>query len=207
MIFKGRPKGEHRSAPHKGLSFDAAETRPTHDTQHPTSATVSVAHLRQALPRPLVFAYGVFDWLHAGHVACLETARRQGASLVVGLRGDLSASRFYKGDGRRVNAASDRARVVGALSAVSAVVMFDEDKPLALICALRPDVLVTAGCPRETTHWPEAALMAEWGGHALIVPRVPDHSSSALLARARTQVLLVPHAGQPSHDRQPTATS
>ncbi len=178
-----------------------AAQAPADDPAKPLPAD-TVARLRETLPRPLVFTHGVFDLLHAGHVACLEAARRQGASLVVGLRGDGSARRRYKGDGRPLNLAADRARVLAALSAVSAVVLFEEDKPLALICALRPDVLVTGSHPHEVVQWPEAALIAEWGGQAFLVQRVPDHSTSGLIARARTRLLLPP--GEPRGAVGPT---
>jgi D-glycero-beta-D-manno-heptose 1-phosphate adenylyltransferase len=145
------------------------------------------AELRATLPAPLVFTNGVFDLLHAGHVACLEAARGLGASLVVAVNGDASARRLGKGAGRPLNGAADRMRVVGALRAVSAVLTFDEDKPLALICALQPEVYVKGGDYRAE-DLAEAALMAEWGGRTVIVPRVAGLSTSALVARARHPV-------------------
>jgi D-glycero-beta-D-manno-heptose 1-phosphate adenylyltransferase len=141
----------------------------------------TAARLRAELPAPIVFTNGVFDLLHAGHVACLEAARQLGASLVVGINGDASARRLRKGPGRPLNRAADRARVVGALSAVSAVVVFDEDKPLALLCALRPEFYVKGGDYRIEDLC-EAMLMNEWGGRTVIVPRVPGQSTSALVA-------------------------
>lgn len=140
------------------------------------------ARLRATLPHPLVFTNGVFDLLHAGHVACLEAARAQGRSLVVGVNGDASARRLNKGPGRPLNPAADRARVVGALAAVSAVVVFDEDKPLALLCALEPEVYVKGG-DYAAHQLCETALMAEWGGRTVIVPRVDGRSTSALVQR------------------------
>lgn len=138
--------------------------------------------LRATLPRPIVFTNGVFDLLHAGHVACLEAARALGGSLVVGINGDASARRLKKGPGRPVVPAEDRARVVGALAVVSAVVIFDEDKPLALLCALEPEVYVKGGDYRADQLC-EAALMAEWGGRTVIVPRLDGRSTSALVQR------------------------
>ena len=143
-----------------------------------------LARLRDTLPRPLVFTNGVFDLLHAGHVACLEAARGQGASLVVGVNSDASARRLRKGPGRPINTAEDRARVLAGLWSVDAVIVFDEDKPLALICALRPEVYVKGG-DYEPARLAEAALMAEWGGRTTIVPRLPDLSTTALVERVR----------------------
>lgn len=152
-----------------------------------TAYAAVAAELRATLPAPLVFTNGVFDLLHAGHVACLEAARAQGASLVVAVNGDASARRLGKGPGRPLNTAAERMRVVGALRAVSAVLSFDDDKPLALICALQPEVYVKGGDYRAE-QLAETALMAEWGGRTVIVPRVPGLSSSALVERARRPV-------------------
>ncbi len=141
-----------------------------------------LVRLCASLPRPLVFTNGVFDILHAGHVECLERARDLGAALVVGVNGDASARRLRKGPGRPINRAEDRARVVAALAAVSAVVLFDEDKPLALICALRPEVYVKGGDYRAD-ELAETALVAEWGGRTVIVPRLDGRSTSAVVGR------------------------
>ncbi|MCY7314247.1 MAG: adenylyltransferase/cytidyltransferase family protein [Rubrivivax sp.] len=144
----------------------------------------ALARLRDTLPRPLVFTNGVFDLLHAGHVACLQAAREQGASLVVGVNSDASTRRLRKAPGRPINNAADRASVIAALASVSAVLVFDEDKPLALICALRPDVYVKGG-DYDESRLAEAALMREWGGRTVIVPRLPALSTTALVERVR----------------------
>ncbi|MGA0609283.1 adenylyltransferase/cytidyltransferase family protein [Caldimonas sp. KR1-144] len=144
-----------------------------------------IAACRQ-LPRPLVFTNGVFDLLHAGHVHCLEAARSEGRSLVVGINSDASARRLGKGLGRPVHGERDRARVVAALQCVSAVLLFDEDTPAALIDALRPDVYVKGG-DYLIERLPEAAQVAAWGGRTVIVPRLPGLSSSTAFARTRLQ--------------------
>src|SRR5512135_3183866 len=97
------------------------------------------------LPRPLVFTNGCFDVLHRGHVTYLAQARALGASLIVGVNSDASVRRQGKGDDRPVNIEADRMSVLAALEAVSLVVLFDEDTPLKLILACRPDVLVKGG--------------------------------------------------------------
>jgi bifunctional ADP-heptose synthase (sugar kinase/adenylyltransferase) len=45
---------------------------------------------RRAVGGPVVFTNGVFDLLHAGHVAYLEDARAMGSALIVGLNSDAS---------------------------------------------------------------------------------------------------------------------
>ena len=156
-------------------------------TRYPRSAVLA-AELANSLQRPIVFTNGVFDLLHAGHVACLEQARSLGSSLVVGINTDASARRLGKGPMRPCQAAADRARVVAALASVSAVLLFDEDKPLALMCALRPDIYVKGG-DYVAAQMAETALMAQWGGRTVIVPRLSravDHAHDRASARSCT---------------------
>ncbi len=155
------------------------------DPADPIELAAHAARRLRRLTRPLVFTNGVFDLLHAGHVDCLEAARRLGASLVVAINSDASAQRLAKGPGRPLNRAADRARVVAALSAVSAVVLFDQDAPLDLVTALRPDVYVKGG-DYDVERLPEAALVAAWGGRTVIVPRTRGLSTSALVSRIET---------------------
>ncbi|MEO1277738.1 MAG: D-glycero-beta-D-manno-heptose 1-phosphate adenylyltransferase [Planctomycetota bacterium] len=89
----------------------------------------------------IVFTNGCFDVLHAGHVSLLERSAKLGDFLVVGLNSDDSVRRL-KGADRPVHTAIDRARVLGALEPVDAVVVFEEDTPIRLIEALVPEVLV-----------------------------------------------------------------
>ena len=135
-------------------------------------------------PRPLVFTNGVFDVLHRGHVTYLAQAQAMGASLVVGVNSDASAKRLGKGADRPVNALADRMAVLAALESVSLVTPFDEDTPLALILACRPDVLVKGG------DWkPDAIVGARevqgWGGAVRSIPFEHERSTTALLARIR----------------------
>ena len=136
------------------------------------------------LARPLVFTNGVFDVLHRGHVTYLAQARALGASLIVGVNSDASVKRLGKGDDRPVNALADRMAVLAALESVSLVTPFDEDTPLALILACRPDVLVKGG------DWkPDAIVGARevqgWGGAVHSIPFEHERSTTALLARIR----------------------
>jgi rfaE bifunctional protein nucleotidyltransferase chain/domain len=69
--------------------------------------------------RRVVSTNGVFDLLHAGHVAYLAWARAQGDALLVLLNRDESV-RLLKGPGRPIVPFDDRARVVAALRSVDA---------------------------------------------------------------------------------------
>jgi rfaE bifunctional protein nucleotidyltransferase chain/domain len=134
---------------------------------------------------PVVFTNGVFDLLHLGHVALLETARAEGNALLVAVNSDASVRRLGKGGvARPLVPEVERARLVAALACVDCVVVFDEDTPLGLIERLRPDVLVKgADYAREAIVG--ADQVEAWGGRVVRVPLVPGHSTTDLLARLR----------------------
>jgi D-beta-D-heptose 7-phosphate kinase/D-beta-D-heptose 1-phosphate adenosyltransferase len=129
------------------------------------------------------FANGCFDILHAGHVSLLQAARRRCDRLVVALNADGSVARL-KGPARPVNALADRAAVVSALSAVDAVVAFEEDTPLELIRALRPDVLVK-GADYTEDRVVGADLVRASGGEVVLVDLLPGRSTTGIAARLR----------------------
>ncbi len=138
-----------------------------------------------ALARPLVVTNGCFDILHRGHVTYLAQARAYGASMIVGVNSDASVKRLGKGDDRPVNNEHDRMAVLAALEAVSLVVPFEEDTPLELILACRPDVLVKGG------DWtPDKIVGARevlgWGGAVHSIPFIHQRSTTALLAKIRS---------------------
>jgi rfaE bifunctional protein nucleotidyltransferase chain/domain len=136
------------------------------------------------LARPLVFTNGVFDILHRGHVTYLAQARALGASLVVAVNSDASVKRLDKGSDRPLNPLADRLAVVAALEATSLATWFEEDTPLELILALKPDVLVKGG------DWkPEAMVgaseVAGWGGSVHSIPFAHQRSTTALIGKIR----------------------
>jgi len=133
-----------------------------------------------------VFTNGVFDLLHVGHVSLLEAARALGVALVVGVNSDASARRLGKGDDRPLVSADGRARLLAALACVDCVVLFDEDTPLDLIRALRPDVLVK-GADYERSQIVGADLVQSWGGRVERVPFLPGQSTTGLVERLRRQ--------------------
>lgn len=139
---------------------------------------------RAAQPGPIVFTNGVFDLLHVGHVTLLEAARAEGAALVVGVNADASVRRLGKGGDRPLVPLAQRARVLAALACVDCVVPFEEETPLELIRALRPDVLV-----KGADYAPEAIVGAAevtgWGGRVVRVALVEGHSTTDLVRRMK----------------------
>ena len=77
---------------------------------------------------------------------------------------------------------TERARVLAALAAVDAVVVFDEPTPLELIVAARPDVLVKGG-DYQADSIVGAKEIASWGGDVRIVPLVEGFSTTRLIEK------------------------
>jgi len=146
---------------------------------------VRVAEWRNA-GETVVFTNGCFDLLHVGHITLLEDCRRFGSKLVLGLNTDASVSRL-KGPSRPIIGERERARVMAALAAVDAVVLFDEETPLELIRALKPDVLVKGGdYTIETVIGHEDVIAA--GGRVEIVPTVEGFSTTNIVKKLTTPV-------------------
>lgn len=152
--------------------------------EHKICAVTDLAKRVSALPRPLVFTNGCFDVLHRGHVTYLAQARALGGSLMVAANSDESVKRQGKGDDRPINQQADRLAVLAALASVDLVVSFDEDTPLALILACRPDVLVKGG------DWAVEKIVGarevqEWGGKVCSIPFRHERSTTALIRKIR----------------------
>jgi D-beta-D-heptose 7-phosphate kinase / D-beta-D-heptose 1-phosphate adenosyltransferase len=143
--------------------------------------TVRISAWRSA-GQSLVFTNGCFDLLHLGHIKLLEDARREGDRLIVAINSDSSV-RQLKGPSRPITNESERSRILAALAAVDAVVIFDDATPLRLINALNPDVIVKGGDYTEETVV-GAQEIRSWGGRVKIVPIVDGFSTTQLIAKA-----------------------
>jgi D-beta-D-heptose 7-phosphate kinase/D-beta-D-heptose 1-phosphate adenosyltransferase len=144
---------------------------------------VRIAAWRSAGQR-IVFTNGCFDLLHIGHITLLEDARREGDRLIVAINSDASVQEL-KGPTRPIVRERERGRILAALAAVDAVIVFDEPTPLELIVALRPDVIVKGGDYKEDDIV-GAKEVRSWGGRVKIVPTVEGFSTTKLIAKAMT---------------------
>lgn len=127
------------------------------------------------------FTNGCFDILHKGHVAYLAQARAWCDRLIVGLNSDESV-RALKGDGRPVNDLESRALVLAGLGSIDLVVPFEEETPLKLIEAARPDVLVK-GADYAESEVVGGDLVKGWGGQVKLAEIVEGYSTTAAIAR------------------------
>jgi D-beta-D-heptose 7-phosphate kinase/D-beta-D-heptose 1-phosphate adenosyltransferase len=133
----------------------------------------------------VVFTNGVFDLLHPGHVDVLLGARNCGDALIVGLNSDASVKRL-KGPERPIRTEAERAYVLAALEMVDCVVLFEDDTPLNLVIALRPDVLVKGGDYTEATIV-GAPEVRGWGGDVRVIPLTPGQSTTNIIQALRGQ--------------------
>lgn len=127
------------------------------------------------------FTNGCFDILHKGHVAYLDQARGWCDRLIVGVNDDASVKRL-KGEGRPVNDLESRAIVLAGLGSVDLVVPFEEDTPMKLIEAARPDVLVK-GADYSEDQVVGAAQVRAWGGEVKLAQIVQGFSTTAAISR------------------------
>ncbi len=108
----------------------------------------------------IVFANGVFDIVHKGHIDLLKFAKSLGSKLVVGLNSDRS-TKTLKGPERPVNNERDRKAFLEMLGFVDEVIIFDELITEKIISRVNPDIVVKGG---------------EWGVEELRrKDGIPDH--------------------------------
>lgn len=134
--------------------------------------------------KKIVFTNGCFDILHPGHVDLLARCRAMGEILVLGLNSDGSVRRQGKSPARPVNPFASRAFVLAHLESVSYVVGFDDDTPISLIKAIKPDVLVKGG------DWSLDKIVGReavtsYGGEVASIPLLPGYSTTALIEKIR----------------------
>ena len=134
------------------------------------------------------FITGVFDLVHPGHVHLLEQARIQCDRLVVGVSSDVGLSLLPGGSMAQPEAA--RAAMLASLSSVDLVCLFDEDTPVPLFQALRPDLLVR-GADGAMEDMSAASQADGWEGGAPLAKLLYDYSA----APVRPPVVEAPSRG------------
>ena len=129
------------------------------------------------------FTNGVFDILHTGHIASLSQAAAEADFLIVGVNSDASVKRL-KGNERPLNHQDARALVLSSLIIVDAVIIFNEDTPLEIINAIKPDVLVKGGDYTIEQIAGAKEVIAN-GGRVVINPIIEGYSTTGLIEKIR----------------------
>jgi D-beta-D-heptose 7-phosphate kinase/D-beta-D-heptose 1-phosphate adenosyltransferase len=127
------------------------------------------------------FTNGCFDLIHPGHVRLLNKARARCDRLVVGLNTDASVQRL-KGPTRPVQNELARTTVMASIGAVDLVMLFDEDTPLELIQALRPDLLFK-GADYRIDQVVGGDFVSSYGGQVSLIDLEQGHSTTGIIKR------------------------
>lgn len=142
---------------------------------------VSELAMHRATGRTIVFTNGCFDIVHLGHVKYFQWAKSQGDLLVVGVNTDASIRRL-KGEKRPVINENDRVGVLEELESIDYLIRFDEDTPIELIRAIKPDVLVKGEDYKkeQVVGW---EIVESCGGKVALAPLIDGRSTSAVIQR------------------------
>ena len=136
------------------------------------------------LSRKIAFTNGVFDIMHRGHVQYLMQTADCADELIVGLNSDVSARMLGKGDSRPIQDEQSRAIILASLAFVSAVVLFDEETPAALIEQIAPDVLIKGG-DYQINEIAGSSFVLKNGGEVKTIPLVQGFSTTSIEERIK----------------------
>lgn len=131
----------------------------------------------------VVFTNGCFDILHLGHVDYLEKTRNLGSKLIIGLNTDKSISRI-KGEFRPIQDQNCRAHIMAALQCVDAVILFDEETPINLIKAIKPDILAK-GDDYQIENIIGADFVIKIGGEVTTIPLIEGYSTTKIIDKIK----------------------
>lgn len=133
--------------------------------------------------KTIAFTNGCYDILHEGHIFSLSQAAAEADLLIVGVNADASVKKL-KGEGRPVNNQHSRSLVLASLLITDAIVIFEEDTPLNLINAVKPDVLVKGG-DYTLEQIVGAKEVMEYGGRVIINPILANFSTTSIIDKIK----------------------
>jgi D-beta-D-heptose 7-phosphate kinase/D-beta-D-heptose 1-phosphate adenosyltransferase len=149
------------------------------------SEAIAYATARRAEGKRVGLTNGIFDLVHPGHIALLRFARDACDVLIVGVNSDASVRRLGKEPKRPINGQMDRALVLGAFETVDVTIIFDEDTPIELIRAIRPDVLVK-GADYSVESVVGSDIVLTYGGEVCFAPLMASKSSTEIIRKAKS---------------------
>jgi len=129
--------------------------------------------------KKIVFTNGCYDLIHIGHVRCFQEGKNLGDTLIVALNSDRSV-RTLKGPPRPIVPQAERAEIIAALECVDFVTIFDQDDPLEIISAVKPDILVKGGDWALNTIVGRD-IVESYGGQVIPLPLVPGVSTTRII--------------------------
>lgn len=133
----------------------------------------------RATGKTIAFTNGCFDILHEGHIFSLNAAAKEADYLIVAVNSDSSV-KTLKGPDRPVNNQHSRSLLLASLAVADAVIVFEENTPFELICAILPDVLVKGGDYTVEQIVGSKEVIAN-GGRVVINPIVEGFSTTGII--------------------------
>lgn len=131
----------------------------------------------------IVFTNGCFDILHLGHIDYLNKASQLGDKLIVGVNSDRSVKQL-KGNNRPIQDEKARLQTIAALQSVDAVILFQEETPLALVELILPDVLVK-GADYALENISGAKEVLGRGGQVKTIPFLDGYSTTSIINKIK----------------------
>jgi len=129
--------------------------------------------------KKVVFANGVFDILHIGHIQLLKQAKALGDYLIVAINSDQSVKRL-KGKDRPILSQHERATVLAGLELVDCVIIFSEDTPYEVLKKLQPDILV-----KGSDYKLEDVIGKEFVKETVLIDIVTGFSTSNIIEKTK----------------------
>ncbi|MBN2712227.1 MAG: NUDIX domain-containing protein [Planctomycetes bacterium] len=135
--------------------------------------------------KTIVWSNGCFDLFHEGHILSLESAKKLGDVLVVGLNSDESI-RNYKGGDRPIVPQQSRAAVLCAVGCVDHVIMFDGVRCTPELELLHPDIYAQGSDYNiDTIDQNERKAVEDGGGTCAFLPLREGISTSLVVKKIR----------------------
>jgi len=138
--------------------------------------------LHKTPKKTLIFASGVFDLLHIGHLKYLKKAKSLGDLLVVWLDSDAKVKKC-KGPSRPLNPLKQRMQIIASLKSVDYVLPFREKSPQGIIKKFKPDFIVRSKkcCKNNPIH----KIVEKYGGKMYYVNNLPSLSTTKIIQKIR----------------------
>lgn len=124
-----------------------------------------------------VFVNGTFDILHPGHMALLQYAKSLGERVLVAIDNDERV-RLLKGEGRPINTAWYRKRMLEATKWVDQVYIFGSDEELdTWVCKINPDHMVVGSDYRD-----KHVIGSRWAKQLHFFERIDEYSTTKTIS-------------------------
>ena len=131
--------------------------------------------------KKVVFTNGCFDLVHAGHISSFNQAKAFGDVLIVAVNSDASVKRI-KGEKRPIVSQQNRIAMLCALECVDYVILMEDDNPINLIKAIKPDITVK-GKDWEHKHLPEREVVESYGGEVKFIEMEEGLSTTNIISK------------------------